>query len=57
MSSSGSSGSWEMDGTDCEDFRRGLADVGEDIDRLRPNAAAADCFLVFLTRDERAEVT
>ena len=46
-----------MDGTECDDFRRGLADVGEDIDLLKPKAAAADCFLVFLTRDERAEVT
>lgn len=41
---------------DCEDFLRGLADEGDETERLRPIAAAAPVLLGLVMREERAAV-
>ena len=41
---------------DCDAFRRGLADDGDDTERRRPREEATLCFLDFVTREERAGV-
>jgi hypothetical protein len=55
-SSNCSSSSYWSECSDGSDLFRGLADDGDDVDRVKPSEAAALVLLDFVKRDERAGV-